>query len=160
MHMKTHIPVRTDKDGNFHTHDKHTPFYQARTHTTTRPHLEPKNQPNKLPPPLSLPSPPITPGLMYTPGEVCVCGVPRRGIPSITSVSCPPGTEGATVIEVPLDSLRRGKLFTPPALDAFLRVLNVGSAGDSAHDAEREGTAEGGTPGRGRAGGDDITPRR
>lgn len=35
--------------------------------------------------------------------------------------------EGATVSELPLESLLRGGLFTPPALDAFLRVLSVGS---------------------------------
>lgn len=65
-----------------------------------------------------------------------MCGVPRRGIPSITSVACSPGSDGATVVEVPLESLRSGKMFTPPALDAFLRVLSVGSAWDLANEGD------------------------
>lgn len=64
------------------------------------------------------------------------------------------------MIEVPLESLRRGKLFTPPALDAFLRVLNVGSAWDVAHDADHEETVEGGIRRGRRGGGDEITPTR
>lgn len=69
-----------------------------------------------------------------------MCGVPRRGIPSITSVACSPGSDEATVVEVPLESLRAGKLFTPPALDAFLRVLSVGSAWDVAHEGDEGAT--------------------
>ncbi|CAM9281014.1 unnamed protein product [Ectocarpus sp. 6 AP-2014] len=57
-------------------------------------------------------------------GEVLVCGVPRRGIPRITKVT---SDTKAKVVEVPLESFRKGGLFSSPAaLDAFLRVLSVG----------------------------------
>ncbi|CAN0119157.1 unnamed protein product [Ectocarpus fasciculatus] len=57
-------------------------------------------------------------------GEVLVCGVPRRGIPRITKVTA---ESKAKVVEVPLESFRKGGLFSSPAaLDAFLRVLSVG----------------------------------
>lgn len=57
----------------------------------------------------------------------------------MTRVSCSPDVEGATVVEVPLESLRRGGLFTPPALDAFLRVLSVGSVANphTKHDSDK-----------------------
>ena len=60
-------------------------------------------------------------------GEVCVCGVPRRGIPRVVSVVSAEGGKGAKVVEVPLQSFRKGGLFASSAsLDAFLRVLAVG----------------------------------
>lgn len=97
----------------------------------------------------SLPPPPSRPLIT---GEVCVCGVPRRGIPAVTRVVCAPeSTEGVIVVEVPLESLRRGKLFTPPALDAFLRVLSVGSAWDVDRYEEVEARVQG-ERGNGRGG--------
>lgn len=91
-----------------------------------------------------------------------MCGVPRRGIPSITKVKCSSSAEtikpsealesrngdagtrtavvpSAVVVEIPVESLRRGKLFTPPALDAFLRVVNIGSAWYAREGGDREG---------------------
>lgn len=60
-------------------------------------------------------------------GEACVCGVPRRGIPRVVSVVSAEGGKGAKVVEVPLQSFRKGGLFASSAsLDAFLRVLAVG----------------------------------
>ncbi|CAN0417359.1 unnamed protein product [Pylaiella littoralis] len=59
-------------------------------------------------------------------GIVCVCGVPRRGIPRVIRVTGAEGN-GAKVVEVPLQSFRKGGLFASSAsLDAFLRVLTVG----------------------------------
>lgn len=59
-------------------------------------------------------------------GGVCVCGVPRQGIPPITRVACSPEELEARVVSVPVESIRRGGLFTPASLDSFLRLASVG----------------------------------
>lgn len=69
---------------------------------------------------------PLSAGLFSNLGGVCVCGVPREGIPPITRVACSPEEVEARVVSVPVESLRRGGLFTPASLDSFLRLTSVG----------------------------------
>ncbi|CAM9702899.1 unnamed protein product, partial [Ascophyllum nodosum] len=74
-------------------------------------------------------------------GEVCVCGVPRRGISPVTRVACSPQEREATVVSVPLKSLWQGGVFTPDSLDSFLRLLSVGYGLSDASFVTSAGTA-------------------